>query len=89
MHARNRTTVAQELQQLVQRQQEDLQAQQQLQQAEQPQASPLTAVYPDTTRSLQTDTANAELRQQLHGATTRLQQVEAAIKQLLDQQVEL
>lgn len=86
--------VAQELQELVQLQQQELQRLQEL-------PAPLShlpaapagrhAAATTTTwhspASTQLEVANAELRQQLQGTTSRLHDMEAAMAKLMDQQV--
>jgi hypothetical protein len=79
-----RMSVAQELQELVQLQQQELQKLQQQQQ----QASATTGPWGSASAAgLQLEAANAELRQQLQGTTSRLQDMEAAMSRLLQQQV--
>lgn len=98
--------VAQELQELVQLQQQELYK---LQQQQQQQASALHAAADPSSRYVsaataggpwqqqqqppaaagQLEAANAELRQQLTGTTARLQDMEAAMSRLLQQQVSL
>lgn len=99
-----RMSVAQELQELVQLQQQELQRLQQQQHHHEAQQQPLllhstqahgsaagryqgSAAWQATAGSAQLEVANAELRQQLQGTTSRLQEMEAAMAKLLEQQV--
>lgn len=94
-----RTSVAQELQELVQLQQQELQRLQLQQQQQAPELEAHPAVAGSaggyaagawrTAGASQLEAANAELRQQLQGTTSRLQDMEAAMSKLLDQQVRL
>lgn len=97
-HVPCRTSVAQELQELVQLQQQELQRLQlQQQQAPELEAHPAVAGSAvgyaagawKTAGTTQLEAANVELRQQLQGTTSRLQDMEAAMSKLLDQQVRL
>jgi seryl-tRNA synthetase len=80
----NRTNASQELQDLVQQQQAELQ---QLQQQQQKHATAAIDAAATASQQQQLDAANAELRQQLQGATIRLQEVEAAMHKVMEQQV--
>jgi hypothetical protein len=84
-------SVSQELQELVQLQQMELQRlQQQQEQQQQQHARPYTLNSPARTAApsaVGLEAANSELRRQLQGATSRLQDMEAAMARLLDQQV--
>lgn len=93
-------SVAHELQDLVQLQQQELQKLQQQEQQQQhdqhvQQAVPVLGRYGSTSSSpwhgaggsAQLEAANAELRQQLQGTTSRLQEMEASMSRLLEQQV--
>jgi hypothetical protein len=82
----NRTNASQELQDLVQQQQKELQ---QLQQQQQQRAADAAAAATSASQQQQLEAANAELRQQLQGATSRLQEVEAAMHKVMEQQVRL
>jgi hypothetical protein len=87
-----RMAVAQEMQELVQLQQQELQRLQQQQELEAQQHSSRlhaagASAWHGGAGPAALEAANAELRQQLQGATSRLQDMETAMSQLLNQQV--